>query len=470
MVVAKYFILSAALLLSAICAAAQPDEGAAAWPQAALGLPEAGKGDLLGLIINAAVAPQYKQLIVPELYGEVRSGRIEMDAVRQLRYEWRMEEAWQRAEPAPSKLLTDRGALQAVTRLDRGFLFGARDVLVDEGDPRRLAQKVLWNIHSNFWSEKLMSMDFVLRLVAEAKVGRELMGRLSRVYPSSLIPNDATSQLFREIVKLNTPEMLEYYSWLTFRFVGDDEDVVYVYSPAVKRVRQVTGSNRSDAIANSVVSADDFLVWSGKPDSVDPVLTGRQVALVPFVSVVLGAARPESERCVVVDDTSSADSLKSTLARWNLGSARFPQAAAWVPTEVVFVPRELWRIELTPNDPYSLYGRQVVYVDAESMLPVYKFVSDQAGIRWKTVIGVIGLAEARDRKRYPFFSMMAVHDAKTQQGALVDYLNVKYCSNFAADLQLGEFQPGKLGPPRPDAAKGASKEEAGGKKSANPAK
>jgi len=192
-------------------------------------------------------------------------------------------------------------------------------------------------------------------------------------------------------------------------------------------------------------------------------VTGKVIGLIPFMSVELGAAKAESPSCLLMRETSTRESPRAAMLKWNVGSRRFPQAASWLPTEVVFVPVELWRVELRSRDPYSLYGRQVLYVDTELMLPVYKFVYDRAGRHWKTVMSVFGMAESEDKERYPFTSLMVIDDLKAGDSFLLDYLNIRYCNEFPEGTSLASLDPSKLGGPPPTVDTAAEEVDGEGK-------
>jgi hypothetical protein len=56
---------------------------------------------------------------------------------------------------------------------------------------------------------------------------------------------------------------------------------------------------------------------------------------------------------------------------------------------MVMVLRDVWRIEVSSRDPFTNDIRQVMYVDKDSHLPVYKVVWDQAGRVIKVVGGLL---------------------------------------------------------------------------------
>ncbi|NLF25726.1 MAG: DUF1329 domain-containing protein [Deltaproteobacteria bacterium] len=424
-------------------AEAETQKEASGPSQTAAELPEAGKGYPQGLLINSSNASAYKGLIVPGLYGDVRAGKLEFDAVRRLPYEWSFDEDWKNAKTLSPKALGAQGALAPTVRWDRGFVWGDRTRLSREKSLDKLAAKLLWNVHSNFWSQKIVTLAFSLKEFSQSGgvSGWELQGDLSRVYPGSLVPDDKTGQLFREIIRLRAPAPLAGYAWLTFRFLGADEDVVYIFSPALEKPRELTASNREDGFAASALSVDDFFVWSGKPSLLALVDLKKITALTPLAVSEQGRARSQGKHCALISASSSPETEAQQLHQPDSF-----QGGVWPGGNLIYAPRELWRMELVSSDPFSLYGRQVLYVDSESMLPVFKFVYDQGGVFWKSIVGAIGLAQGEGQRAYPFIASQIIRDYKAGKVWRLNYSNIRYCRQFPDGLELGAFQPGRLGP------------------------
>lgn len=57
-----------------------------------------------------------------------------------------------------------------------------------------------------------------------------------------------------------------------------------IYSPGIKKARQLTGSNRPDGILRTQFSPDDIFGWSGKGNLVEGELGTKLTVLAPFLS------------------------------------------------------------------------------------------------------------------------------------------------------------------------------------------
>jgi hypothetical protein len=448
----RFFV---ALFFIAVEAAAQPR--APATPQAAasaFALPQATPGAITSLHINSQNASQFKTLIIPELYPLVKNGSADFSAVNNLLYSWRYDDEFIRNSLAANgEALLPDGGLKAGTQIKRGFVLGVSDALKQETNPARFAQKVLWDVESTLWAQGALDLGLDLMWFKNQGLAARLNGVLTRVYLPILAPDDTTGQIFREMLKFQSPASISALTFLTFRFPGQEEDALWLYSPAVKKTRELTGSNRADPLMRSAVSLDDLFGWSGKLEWVEPVLDKSLVALVPFPSLSMAELdkMPGEPNCWSVKEPLSIDPLLSDASRWSLDMQNRTFSNFPVPAGTLFVPRQLWRLELNPRDPFSLYGRQVLYIDPAIMLPVYKVVYTRSGSLWKLAVTSWGLAAGKDlARKAPYPSFTLINDLQKNEFSVVDYIQPSFCDAFTEQIKLSNFDPTKLGPPAPE--------------------
>lgn len=417
-------------------------------------LPDSASG--AAITINSANVAAWKSILVPELVSTVRAGELALVARKELGYRWRIDDAWEaqsRRNGADRTLALVDGstALRADVAINYGYPFGGESEVLVKSSPGIVGARVAWNAHGAWWGFGSLAGDFETTWLKKGRPVRVVRGRFLRAYPASL-GAEPSAQIFREKIVFESPAALAGLTWLTYRFLGSDEDMVWFYSPALGKARQLTGSNRADALARGTVSADDLLVWSGKVELVDAIAEQSFVGLVPFPGPELG--RVESGRtqgCFLPSHGGSAEERGASA----LDSAAVDPAA--ILSGATFVPRRLWRVELTSNDPYSLYGRQVLYVDKASMLPAYKFVYNRSGQLWKTVVGTFGLATAADRLvKVPFLHSQIVIDHIREETNVINMTTFEVCREPSAETAAAMFEPRKLWP-SPTATPGPKK-------------
>jgi len=408
-------------------------------------LPDGASGS--PVTINSANVAAWKSLLVPELMATVRAGELALVARKELGYRWRIDDAWEaqsRRNGAEHTLALVDGstALRADVPVNYGYPFGSESEVLTKSSPGIVGARVAWNAHGAWWGFGSLAGDFETTWLKKGRPIRIVRGRFLRAYPASL-GAEPSAQIFREKIGFHSPEAIAGLTWLTYRFLGSDEDVVWFYSPALGKARQLTGSNRADALARGAVSADDLFVWSGKVELVDAVADRSVVGLTPFPGLELGGiGAGQSAGCFLPGHGSGGEDRGASA----LSSTVVDPAA--ILGGATFVPRRLWRVELTSNDPYSLYGRQVLYVDKASMLPVYKFVYNRSGQLWKTVIGSFGLATAADRLvRIPFPHSQVVIDHVREETNVINFADFEVCRKPTTQTASAMFDPRKLWPP-----------------------
>jgi len=75
-----------------------------------------------------------------------------------------------------------------------------------------------------------------------------------------------------------------------------------------------------------------------------------------------------------------------------------PNADMWALEGIVFVPRTGYQVEMFAKDPYYNYGKQILWIDQEGLLFVYKEVDDRSGEYWKTIMVMYTALQYGDEK------------------------------------------------------------------------
>lgn len=433
----KAFFLSALVslpLLAQVVQAQQED------------LPEISDAKSQPLVINSANFRQHSSLLVPELYQLFQEASVVLEAGKLKSAPPAWDSEWLRASTNVLDTSSiDFVALRSALSSRRGFLFGGAEQIRNEVDPEEAAKKILWNVYGALASQGSVEQQFQFFWVGTSKMYRVMSGRLARVYPPALTQKDVPPQLWRESIKFLSPQPLRGFEWLTFRLFGGGEDAFWIYSPIISKLRQLSGTNRGDTFFRSAFAPDDMYAWSGAWDLVQAKRAGESKLLVPFSSKEFREAVAAPNGCRQVSrGSSSANSASEHLSsNWNFELARFPSAAGWLPTNALFVPRTLWRLDLASRDPFSASGRQVIYVDQEFMMPVYRFVYDKNGMLDKTIIAMYGSAEDADRRRSVFSAWVLAYSHAQHAAFIVDNSRINMCPTPVEGLRLQDIEPSR---------------------------
>lgn len=403
-------------------------------PKGAGPLPDLSKGAKAGAVVTAQHAHLYRMLLPPELAPMLDRGEFAFEAVG--------------APREPGRFVVPQFNSNAgVTVTSSGNIHdpsGGKAMVSPlfepprsvSGDPSQVAYRILWNVASSLWrhgSCTVSSSVFMFKGPAESP--HKLEFDVERVHPRKIGEVSGTLEpIFRERISARKPGVIQNLSWLSLRFFGSGEDFVWAASPVIRQIRQMTGSNRSDAMFTGMFSPDDLLGWSGKVELVEP----SAIALIPILVPIL-------------EDTSAQAEVRDSCTNWSLRgdsgitlnhqSSRFKGAGAWIPTNTVMALRSVWRIDLASRDPFSLDARQTLYVDRDSGLPVYRVVWDDAGRLRKLALGILRSLHREGAPPEPMVAgQLLVHG--TGVGRLVitnDLFSV--CSGYHPGRTKGDFDP-----------------------------
>lgn len=390
-------------------------------------------------VINSANVSLYHEILPAPVAGWVRSGKAALRIAKQTQIDWHYDDLWEQGTLTADAhyKLNQQNELEHVagSEGERGFPFGRSEIIDREPDPVRRAYKILWNLVSTEQIAPELLYGVGLSWFSDRALLRKSNGMFyRRAFPE----NNQENLLRQELFRLISPPVVFGYASLIWQYRGPTEDQMWMYSPVTGHSRALLISNRSDSILDGVLAFEDLNAWLTKPSLVDAEVIEDRVLLVP--SATQSEQRLADEAQPDAADAKNAEpsvlSLRgryrdqaqlSSMVLWNQQTHFAPEAAAWSPSSPIFIPRYVWVIEIHPRDPYSSSGRQVLVVDKESMLPVYKIVYDPKGNYLKTLVSGWSLAASADnQQRFPFlgFVLGVEKDGERANALGTDYVKV----------------------------------------------
>lgn len=403
------------------------------------------------LEVQQGNAPQFKALIPPELYPLVREGSLRLFATRAL--------------PSPFKDLSPQrvantGTAEPAQTCDLSHVKG-QEVLPcelgsdgDDLDPARAYQMLRVNYEARLMPSVFTRSTDQIDLYAGNRLLRTVRAERARIIPDSLA-NGASAQLYRELVTVLTPASMKGYKFLTFRFRSEEEDLVWMYSPLLMKSRQLTATNRGEAMRGLGVALNDFDILSEHPNSLYPRTLERIEALMP---VWIGLEKlPGTGGAGVVENRSAGcRALSGILPRSGEGDA--PVRAAIMESaperftrHTHFVPRTLYRVHLNSKDPFLPVGRAIVYFDREFHMPLMKVTYGRTGKLRTLMVGAIGVASlSEDGTPKPYLQQLLVFDEERETQVLVSRESAEICDTLPKEFEMRMFDPSGLGEATPD--------------------
>jgi hypothetical protein len=187
------------------------------------------------------------------------------------------------------------------------------------------------------------------------------------------------------LLQITAPFDIAGTNILLWRYRDARPDSTFAYIPAIRRIRRMSPSNRSDSYVGSDLCVDDAWVFDGKVTSFTWKFLGKKEGLLPFL---YKSVQPLSNDGAVWRMTQGTPRVEMNF------ETKDAQSAPWFPSEktpLVWVKRPVYVLELTAEDPYYNYGTQQLWMDAgNNHVAVFKVIYDRAGTYWKNVWLVFG--------------------------------------------------------------------------------
>ncbi len=180
------------------------------------------------------------------------------------------------------------------------------------------------------------------------------------------------------LIRVLSPFDIAGTNILLMRYRGNKADTTLAYVPAIRRVRRMSPANRSDSFIGSDACVDDAWCFDGKVNAFEWKMLRKQDALLPFLSDSPQPLSKGKEK-----EYWTGKSMKQI--RYGYEEEGW-QGTPWHPTNLIWVKRPAYVLEMTPKDPYYNYGTQYMWVDAEvNLMTVWKVIYDRANKYWKVM-------------------------------------------------------------------------------------
>ena len=260
----------------------------------------------------------------------------------------------------------DGAILDKATGTQPAYVLGFPFPTIDEKDPAAAA-KILWNhfyrswYYGNILAESQVNWINPTRLERRADV-QASFGYYDGVPRDELPTANPDNFLYRSLALVVGPADLNGTAALTWRYRDPGKrDSSWSYVPALRRVRAVSPSNRSDGFLGSDVSQDDGQFFDGKLEDFAWKLVGQ------------------TDQLRLSEETNLKGQAKSVWVEGKGWDAEWPdvpfigymdpnwKGVAWAPTAAASLSnRRHWIIEGVPRDKYYMFGKLQLYIDTVS--------------------------------------------------------------------------------------------------------
>jgi len=331
------------------------------------------------------------------------------------------------------------GIVEVKTGKRPEHLVGLPFPTVDQKDPKAPV-KIMYNTIYMQYLPGNLRFPFQAIFVGRSGFEREVGGLWRQVamegYPGSAgVENPEQVEKYSMLV-VKEPFDLAGTAIMLWRYLDPGtQDSTFGYFPAIRRVRRMSPANRSDAFVGSDFSVDDANGYDGKIMAFEWKLLRRQEMIAPVLSTEPVRIVPNEEG--EWETTRSIRPIKFGYDQegW--------QGASWAPTNLAWVKRPCYVLEMKPKDPYYNYGVQQLWVDAEIFGSVYKVIHDKSGKYWKTFVSsAMACASGSDRTRFISVAWQQSVDDRTEHSTLIEDASPRNIWTYYADLDVNDFSLG----------------------------
>lgn len=270
-----------------------------------------------------------------------------------------------------------------------GFPF----TVLDPQDPK-VAEKLMYNHqfgqHVNGFFKFRFQLIWVGSTGFERDVDAAWQGASMTGFPEAReLRNPAGVEKY-SILVVRKPYDLAGTAIMTHRFLDPAQaDNTFGYIPAIRRVRRMSAANRSDAFIGSDECVDDVNGYDGKVPAFEWKFLRVQDALIAFLPGVYPFVQNRYGEWETTKD------VKRVIYGYEKEGW---QGAPWAPTNLVWVKRPVFVIEMTPKDRYYNYGTHYIWASPETYACPYKVVNDRTGQYWKSLYMVNTFVQSADKK------------------------------------------------------------------------
>jgi len=318
------------------------------------------------MTLDQSTADQAKDLLPPEIYDHYKKGEYTNAIVDfpDSKFQWDdgydKATEWNRAHLvlSPEKQPVDKD-----TGKRPDYIMGRPFPDISQDDPDA-GYKVLWNtifvVYNGGNSRNVTNLYWMGRGGVERSAGQDVMFLYYDGQPKHYIPQRNPDNLIFQFIALTlNPADLQGTAALSWRYKDPGKrDASWAYVPALRRVRSVSPTNRSDGFLGSDLSQDDGQFFDGKPEDFEWKLVGTEEAL------------------ILADPSSLAGTVKRTAnpngsfsEDWPVGQKVIGyqdpawKGIAWAPVSAALTKRSMWVLEGVPKDKYYLYGKIELWID-----------------------------------------------------------------------------------------------------------
>ena len=224
--------------------------------------------------------------------------------------------------------------------------------------------------------------------IAQGEYRRTYFSHRADLLPATTELEKGTNVEWAEFFDVKTPFDLRGTMFLLYRYTEQGkEDDTWAYIPALRRVRRIAATQKSDSLLGTEFTLEDFYIFSGyvwdhqwefKGESVKAgVMNSKRTCFPSIIPEELKAGRNMSRL--------------GTDEEWF--HCKFGPYNALPFVGETFEKRNVFQLDDVPRQKGHPYSRKKIWYDKETMMPLYAIMYDRAGKPYRIITSVFKWSE-----------------------------------------------------------------------------
>jgi len=220
--------------------------------------------------------------------------------------------------------------------------------------------------------------------ISQGEYRRTYFSHRADLLPATHELEPGTDVEWAEFFDVKTPFDLRGTMFLLYRYNTDKEDDTWAYIPALRRVRRIAATQKSDSLLGTEFTLEDFYIFAGYVWDQQWEFMGESTKL---------AAVNSKRTCFPSIIGPEEATLTSGMTR--LGNEEEWYHCHFGPYQALAFVDETWQkraafeLDDIPRQKGHPYSRKKIWYDKETMMPIYSIMYDRAGKPYR-IINVIG--------------------------------------------------------------------------------
>jgi hypothetical protein len=224
--------------------------------------------------------------------------------------------------------------------------------------------------------------------IAQGEYRRTYFSHRADLLPETTELEPNTKVEWAEFFDVKTPFDLRGTMFLLYRYTDGKEDDTWAYIPALRRVRRIAATQKSDSLLGTEFTLEDFYIFSGYVWDHQWEFKGESTKLAPLNS------KRNCFPSVISQDEALREEGMTRLGNENEWyNCKFGPYRALSFVDENWQKRTAVQLDDIPRQRGHPYSRKKIWYDKETLMPIYGIMYDRAGKPFKIITSTFKWSE-----------------------------------------------------------------------------